>query len=134
MIPLPPAAHIIFKLTSGKNVMKGLAIIVILVVVIVGYKKFRKNRNQAKFDKNETKDVNQIALQYRTASNPSGIEFLIDTDGTDEDAIEKLAFQTKGVLDEVASAYKLKFDETLSDRMSKELDSDELQNWRNIVT
>ena len=127
-------------LTGAKKVFSNKYVIITLVVVIIffiakgGIKKVIRTVRENKFNKNETKDTNQLALQYRTASNPSGNNWMIDWDGTNEEAIEKLAYQTKGVLDEVADAYKLKFDETLSDRMSKELDSEELQNWRNIVT
>jgi len=123
------------KVLSNKYVIMTIVLIAVIFIARGGIKKFIQARNEKKFDKNETKDTNQLALQYRTASNPSGNNWMIDWDGTDEDAIEKLAYQTKGELNEVAAAYKLKFDgETLSDRMSKELDSKELQNWRNIVS
>ena len=114
--------------------------VLIAIAVIVGYlffrgkiKAFFKKRREAEFDKNEHKDANQIAQQYRSASNPSGVNWMIDMDGTKEEAIDRLAYQTKGIFPQVTEAYKLKFDETLTDRMRKELSSKELQNWRNIV-
>ena len=121
------------KVLSNKYVIMTIVLIAVIFLARGGIKKFIKARNENKFNKNETKDANQLALQYRTASNPSGNSWMIDFDGTDEDSIEKLAYQTKGILKNVADAYKLKFEETLSDRMSKELDGKELQNWRNIV-
>ena len=122
------------KVFSNKYVIIAIIVLVVFFVAKGGIQKFIRSRKEKEFNRNETKDVNQLALQYRTASNPSGNDWMINWDGTNEDAIEKLAYQTKGVLDEVAAAYKLKFDETLSDRMSKELDSEELQDWRNIVS
>ena len=113
----------------------------ILIIVLIAWlflrrpvKKFFKKIREKKFDKAEHKDVNQLAQSYRAASNPSGISWMIDFDGTDEDAIEILARQTKGSLEEVASAYRQKFDEALTDRLRKELDSDDFQKWRDIVT
>lgn len=123
-----------FSSKAGKMTLLVILVMIVFFIAKGGITKFLRNRAEKKFDRDETKDVNQLALQYRTASNPSGNNWMIDWDGTNEDAIEKLAYQTKGVLDEVAAAYKLKYDETLSDRMSKELDSEELQDWRNIVT
>ena len=86
------------------------------------------------FNKKEHKDVNLLAQQYREALNPSGADWMIDFDGSDEPAIERLAYQTKGFLKEVSEAYRLKYNEGLVDRLRKELSAEELQNWRNIVT
>lgn len=125
--------------TGAKKVFSN-KYVLIVIAILVGYlffrKKFRnyfKKKREAEFDRNEHKDVNQLAQQYRSASNPSGVSWMIDFDGTDEEAIERLAYQTKGVFSSVADAYKLKFDETLTDRMRNELSSDDLQNWRNII-
>ena len=88
---------------------------------------------QRKFDKNEAQDVNQIAQQYRSAVNPSGISWMINIDGTDEAEIERLGYQSKGKLQPIADAYRLKFEESLTDTLRKELSPTEFQNWRNIV-
>lgn len=122
------------KIFTNKYVVIAIIIVVVIFLAKGGIKKISKKIKEKKFDRDETKDVNQLAQQYRSASNPSGNNWMINWDGTDEDAIERLAYQTKGVLTQVADAYKLKFDETLTDRLRKELDADELQNWRNIVT
>lgn len=131
---------IVAKVAQGaKKVFTNKYVVIAIIVIISfwllkgGIKKTIRYFKERSFDKNETKDVNQIAQQYRAASNPSGSDWMIDWDGTDEDQIEKLAFQTKGSFENVAKAYKQKFDETLTDRMRKELDADEFQNWRNII-
>ncbi len=59
---------------------------------------------------------------------------MINFDGTNTTAINNLAFQTKGRFQEVADAYRLKFEEPLTDGMGKELSTDDFQNWWNIVT
>ncbi|TSE10340.1 hypothetical protein [Aquimarina algiphila] len=110
--------------------------ILIIILYFVFKKKIKKlihRIRQRKFDKNEAQDVNQIAQQYRSASNPSGISWMINVDGTDEKEIERLGYQSKGKLQPIANAYRLKFDESLSDRLRKELSPEDFQDWKNIV-
>ena len=122
------------SILSNKKVQ--IAILIIIAYMILKKKigkviwKYRQN----KFDKNEGDIVNQLAQQYRAAANPSGIAWMIDLDGTNEGEIEKLGYQTKGKLQQIANAYRLKFEESLTDRMRKELSAKDFQNWRNIVT
>ncbi|TSE05430.1 hypothetical protein [Aquimarina algiphila] len=118
---------------SNRKVQIALLIIVLYFIFKKKIKQLIHNYRQRKFNKNEGRDVNQIAQQYRSAANPSGISWMINADGTDEEEIEKLGFQTKGQLQPIADAYRLKFDESLSDRLRKELSPKEFQNWRNIV-
>jgi ABC-type Na+ efflux pump permease subunit len=122
------------KVFSNKYVLIAIIAIISIWLIKGGISKAIRYFKEKSFDKNEAKDVNQIAQQYRAASNPSGTSWMIDWDGTSEDQIEKLAYQTKGHLESVARVYKQKFDETLTDRMRKELDTDDFQNWHNIVT
>ncbi len=118
---------------SNRKVQIALLIIVLYFIFKKKIKQLLHKMRQRRFDKNEAQDVNQVAQQYRSASNPSGISWMINVDGTDEEEIEKLGFQTKGNLQPIADAYRLKFDESLSDRLRKELNPKEFQNWRNIV-
>lgn len=122
------------KVLSNKYVMIALVILVLLFFFRGRIRKMIRRRNEKKFDKNETQDVNQIAQQYRSASNPSGVSWMIDFDGTDEEAIDKLAYQSKNNFNAIANAYRQKFDETLTDRMRAELDTDDFQSWHNIIT
>ena len=122
------------KVLSNKYILIGIVVLIVLFFLKGRIKRVIQNYNESQFDKNETTNVNQLAQQYRSASNPSGTSWMIDMDGTDEDAIEKLAFQTKDHFTDVASAYNQKFNETLTDRMRAELDSNEFQNWHNIIT
>ena len=131
---------VLAKVAQGaKKVLTNKYVIIAIVVIISfwllkgGVKKAVRFFKEKQFDKNEAEDVNQIAQQYRAAANPSGLSWMIDWDGTNEEAVERLGYQTKGRLDSVARVYKQKFDETLTDRMRKELDTEEFQNWRNIV-
>ncbi len=122
------------KILSNKYVVIGIIVFITLFILRGGIRKIITRIREKKFNKNETKNVNQIAQQYRAASNPSGANWMINWDGTHEDQIEKLAYQTKGYLKPIADAYKLKFQETLTDRMRKELDAEDFQNWYNIVS
>ena len=121
------------KIVTNKYVVIAVVIVISIFILRGGIKKLIKKFRENQFDKNETKDVNQIAQQIRAASNPSGFNWMIDWDGTDEDTLTILAHQTKGAFKEVADAYRLKFAETLTDRIRKELDAKDYQNWINIV-
>lgn len=129
------ALNVAKKVLSNKLVQIGIVVFLLFFIVRGGIRKIRAKIREKRFNRNEDKDVNQLAQQYRSASNPSGISWMIDIDGTDEDAIKLIARDTKGRLKDVASAYRLKFDgEALTDRLRKELDSDDFQHWRDIVT
>ncbi|WP_438712314.1 hypothetical protein ACSTS3_07990 [Aquimarina muelleri] len=118
---------------SNRKVQIVLLVIVLYFIFKKKIKQFLYKMRQRKFDKNEAQDVNQIAQQYRSAANPSGISWMINADGTDETEIERLGYQSKGKLQPIADAYRLKFEESLSDRLRKELSPTEFQNWRNII-
>ncbi len=132
---------ILASLANGaKNILSNRKVQIAILVIIL-YWVFKKKiakaihrYRQNKFDKNEGDSINQLAQQYRAAANRSGISWLIDLDGTNTKEIEILAHQTKGRLQQVANAYKLKFEESLTDRMRKELSASDFQNWWNIVT
>jgi len=119
---------------SNKFVQLGIVVFALIVIIKGGVKKWQANRREKRFNRNEGKDVNQLAQRYRAASNPSGFEAMIDFDGTDEEALKLLARDTKGRLPDVAAAYRLKFNEALTDRLRKELDADDFQNWHDIAT
>ncbi len=121
------------KVMTNKYVMTTIISIVAFFLLKGTVKKLIRKYRASRFDKNETQDVNQIAQQYRAAANPSSISWLIDADGTDEEAVERLGYQSKGNLESITSAYKQKFDETLTDRMRKELSPNEFQEWKNII-
>lgn len=122
------------KVFTNKYVVIAIIAIISIWLIKGGISKAIRYFKEKNFDKNEAKDINQIAQQYRAASNPSGSDWMIDWDGTNEDALKILAHQTKGHLESVARVYKQKFDESLTDRMRKELDTDDFQDWYNIVT
>lgn len=121
------------KIITNKYVLTTIIVLVAYLFLKGRIRKVIRKFREKSFDKNEAKDVNQIAQQYRAASNPSGISWMIDLDGTNEQAIDRLGYQTKGSFESITDAYKLKFSESLTDRMRKELDADRFQNWRNIV-
>jgi pyruvate-formate lyase-activating enzyme len=118
---------------SNRKVQIVLLVIVLYFIFKKKIKRLIHNIKQRRFDKNEAQDVNQIAQQYRSAANPSGISWMINADGTDEREIERLGYQSKGKLQPIADAYRLKFEQSLSDRLRKELSPKEFQDWRNIV-
>ncbi|TSE09999.1 hypothetical protein [Aquimarina algiphila] len=132
-IVIAQAAQSAKSFFSNRKVQIALLIIVLYFIFKKKIKRLLHNMRQRRFDRNEAQDVNQIAQQYRSAANPSGISWMINIDGTDEEEIERLGYQTKRQLQPIADAYRLKFEESLSDRLRKELSPREFQNWRNIV-
>ena len=122
------------QLLTNKKVITAIVVIIVLLLLRGTIRRIIRKIRQRRFDRNEGKDVNQMAQQYRSAANPSGVSWMINMDGTNEETIEKLAYQTKGSLQAVADAYRLKFEESLSDRLRGELSAKDYQNWRNIVT
>ncbi|MEW7289629.1 hypothetical protein [Aquimarina sp. 2304DJ70-9] len=127
------AANATKSFLINRKVQIAILIIILYFIFKKKIKRLIHTIRQRKFDKNEARDVNQLAQQYRSASNPSGISWMINMDGTNEEEIERLGYQTKGQLQPIADAYRLKFDESLSDRLRKELSPEDFQDWRNIV-
>jgi hypothetical protein len=129
------------KIAQGAKVIFTNKIVLMIILGLLiwlflkkGIRKVVRKIRENQFDKNETQNPNILAQQYRSAANPSGNKWMIDWDGTDEDGIDRLAYQTRGRLESVTDAYNQKFGETLTDRMRTELSNDDFQNWRNIVT
>jgi len=126
--------------SEAKNILSNRKVQIALMVLLAYFLFKNKIKDavlkyrQNKFDKNEGDTINQLVQQYRSAVNPSGVSWMTNFDGTKEQELEKLAYQTKGKLQLVANAYKLKFDESLTDRIRKELSVSAFQNWWNIVT
>lgn len=111
-------------------------VVVILVVYLIVKKSFKGVQdfvNDRNFDKNETSDVSGLIQRYRSAMNPSGVSWMIAIDGTNEQAILDLAQETKGSFDDVAKAYKKKFDSNLTDDLRDELSSELFETWYEII-
>lgn len=71
-------------------------------------------------------DVNVIAEGFKNAMNPSGFETLEDLDGTDEEAIFRLAEEANGNFDKVSKAFRqLTKGQELLARLRNELDPQE---------
>ncbi len=118
---------------SNRKVQIAILLIVLYFIFKKKIKQFLDNRRLQQFQKDEGSIINQLAQQYRAAINPSGIEWMRNFDGTRTQAIERLAYQTKGRFQAVADAYQLKYKELLSDTLKSELSTDDFQKWFNIV-
>lgn len=122
------------SILSNRKVQIAIVVVILYFIFRNRIKAVIRRYRERKFDRNEGNYINQLAQQYRAAANPSGISWMQNFDGTSSNEIKNLAFQTKGRLQAVADAYQLKFNESLTDRMRKELSAAEFQNWWNIVT
>ncbi len=124
------------KVLSNKKVQLVLAAIIGLFLLRGGIGKIRAYFKNKKFDKKSTEDPNRVALQFRNAANPSGANWMIDWDGTNEEEFDRLARRIKNqdIIKEVSDAYRLKYSETLQERAAKELDTDELRSFEDIIT
>lgn len=125
------------KIATNKYVIYGTGILIALLVVYIVFKKFGKSISgavsDAQFNAIEGTDLGSLIQQYRAAMNPSGVSWLISTDGTDEEAILKLAQQTKGNVDAVFKAYRQKFNSNLTDDLRQELSTEEYETWYEII-
>ena len=72
------------KIFSDKRVLLVLGILVVLLLLRKTIKKGIEKIRENKFDRDSTEDPNKLALNARSAVNPSGIGWMVDFDGTDE--------------------------------------------------
>lgn len=89
-------------------------------------------KSQSQFSVDEKPAV-KWAMLLRSAINPSSISLLKQTDGTNEEAIFSIAKQITKI-DEVASAYKVLYQDNLLDDLQRELSLEDYQKVLNIVT
>lgn len=77
----------------------------------------------------------QKALQLRNAFNPSGISWMIDFDGTVESAVlETIAtLKDKAEWDTMVTIYQDAYGESLIDRTNKELGTDDLAKFNQLL-
>ncbi|MFC5047681.1 hypothetical protein ACFSTE_05895 [Aquimarina hainanensis] len=127
------AAQTTTSILSNRKVQIAILLIILYLIFRAKIKRWIYLYKQRKFNKDEALNPNQLAQQYRAAANPSGISWLINADGTNERQIENLAYQSKNNFQPIANAYNLKFEESLTDRLRKELSPKEYQDWHNIV-
>lgn len=120
---------------KNRKVQIFLAVILGIFLLRGGIRKIRAAIRKRKFDNQSTEDPNRVALQFRQAANPSGVNWMINFDGTNEKQFERLARKIKSekIIKEVSDAYRLKYDETLQERAAKELDNNELQQFEDII-
>lgn len=124
------------NLLKNRKVQLVLAVLIGLFLLRGGIGKIKAFFNNRKFDKKSTEDPNRIALQFRNAANPSGANWMIDWDGTNEEEFDRLARRIKNqdIIKEVSDAYRLKYSETLQERAAKELDATELRSFEDIIS
>lgn len=125
------------KFFSNRKVQIVIAILVFVIVFRRTIRKTIQRIQKNSFDKEEAKDPNQLAQQYRAMFNPSGVSWMIGFDGTDTQNLDLLAEQTRGQLQAVTDAYRLGFpndDLSLQDRLRSELSTDDFIRWRAFVT
>lgn len=107
-----------------------------IVTVVAVFLFIRKDLNNWFSDREKntagTDPVARLALLIHDAFNPSGVNILIDFDGTRTDTLFEFAAQIKNYVS-VADSYKVQFNENLTERLSKELTPDEFKKFFDIV-
>lgn len=123
------------KVLSDKRVVFVLIAIVVFFLLKKYIKKGIKKIKENKFDKQSHEDPNKLALNFRSAANPSGYNWMIDMDGTDEETMLDIGQRIKdlNLQEDVSKAYRLKYDETLEERASKELDGEDLRLFESLI-
>lgn len=138
-----PAAAIAAQglLNTIKKVLSDKRVVFVLIAIVVFFllkkyiKKGIKKIKENKFDKQSHEDPNKLALNFRSAANPSGYNWMIDMDGTDEDTMLDIGQRIKdlNLQEDVSKAYRLKYDETMEERANKELDGEDLRLFESLI-
>ena len=138
-----PAAAIAAQdlLNTIKKVLSDKRVVFVLIAIVVFFllkkyiKKGIKKIKENKFDKQSHEDPNKLALNFRSAANPSGFNWMIDMDGTDEDTMLDIGQRIKdlNLQEDVSKAYRLKYDETMEERANKELDGEDLRLFESLI-
>lgn len=122
------------KATSGnlpitsENVKIAQYFIIGLVAFIILRRWLRKIQEDQAY-KNTSNDPNTaLAIQVRQACNPSGIDWMVEFDGTWSNDLMIVADQISS-LDKVAAAYNTLYNESMFKRLEKELNATEFQEW-----
>lgn len=119
------------KSKKSNNTIWWIIGIVFLFLLIRGdLKTFFANKEK---DSAGSDPVARLALLLRDAFNPSGIPLLINFDGTANASVYELAAQIANY-EAVAASYSVQFGENLTERLSKELNTEEFNKFFQIVS
>lgn len=122
------------KLSTDKNIDAALKVGLSIALFFLGKKalaKQKKNNAEADMD---TNDAAGQAASLKQALNPSGYQWMKNFDGTDKEAIMRIAPQIKN-LDDVNSHYKnLAQTQSLYDDLQSSLSPDEYQKFLSLAT
>lgn len=117
---------------TGKKALKyaGYSALVLAGFVAVRgiVRKAQKNNTERKIEAPEV----QAAVKLRAAFQPWGADWSGDMDGTDEEAVLN-ALRSVSSFKSVADSYKKLYNESLVERLQKELDGEELQEAFQII-
>ncbi|WP_353720176.1 hypothetical protein [Dyadobacter sp. 676] len=113
---------------SPENIKIAEYFVIVVVLVLYFRGQIRKNRQAKQYEQAGT-DVNTShAIQVRQACNPSGINLMIEFDGTWDNDLMLVADQI-GDPDAVGKAYLNLYNENMYERLEKELTSAKFQQW-----
>jgi hypothetical protein len=129
MSPVTAAAK---SLTGIKISDENLKVILYITGAIILYflvtGKIRQTRSASQYAQAGTDPHTNYAISIHQAANPTGVDFLINFDGTFENDLMLLADQITDV-SKVAAAYLKLYDEIMYERLEKELSSAKYQEW-----
>lgn len=116
------------KLVNGLLIAGGA-----YLVYRVGKKMIANMNKTAVQNKADDNPSVRQAMTFRTAMNPSGISWLMSTDGTNEELIFDTAKLVTN-LDEVSSSYKDLYQSNLLDDLQHELSSEDYSKFLTLVS
>jgi hypothetical protein len=132
-VALPAFLAFSTKLISGKKRF---------IIAIAAYFILRKWAVAAAIDKangsvgngsNGTLTPEALATSYKFAMNPSGFDFLMSSDGTDEDELMELAAKSKGRYTSVYNAYYTLYKSDLTKTIMGELSPTDYKRFLAIL-
>lgn len=121
---------------TKRYILIGVIVLVALVILFFVFRAIKKASDRKQNNNFDAPGTSGLATQYahrlRTALNPSGMSWMINTDGTNEKEIMSVADAMKAnkvTMSQVATAYYTAYKDDLAKRLQGDLDSGEFNEF-----
>lgn len=121
---------------TKRYILIGVIVLVALVILFFVFRAIKKASDRKQNNNFDAPGTSGLATQYahrlRTALNPSGMSWMINTDGTNEKEIMAVADAMKAnkvTMSQVATAYYTAYKDDLAKRLQGDLDSGEFNEF-----
>lgn len=113
---------------SSRNIEIMQWFVIGIVIYLIVSKEIRKYFTANQYGKAGNDPITNQAIAIRQACNPSGITWMIDFDTTSLSDLMSVADQISAI-DKVGDAYRNLYNENMFERLEKELNNEDLNEW-----